>query len=77
MRKLGRLPVHLIAVAGANMRTYARHGYFGAMKTQIDHGIFDYCGAPVARSELLVPDERSHEAHLDTVRTIGRSLFAG
>ncbi|WP_439628480.1 NAD(P)H-dependent oxidoreductase [Shinella sp.] len=77
VRKLGRLPVHLIAVAGANMRTYARHGYFGAMKTQIDHGIFDYCGAPVARSELLVPDERSHEAHLDTVRTIGRTLFAG
>ncbi len=76
VRKLGRLPVHMIAVAGANMRTYARHGYFGAMKTQIDHGIFDYCGARVATSELLVFDEAAPESHFDTVRTIGRNLFA-
>ena len=47
VKKLGRLPIHLIAIAGADRRTYDRHGYGEAMKVQIDHGIFDYCGAPV------------------------------
>jgi NAD(P)H dehydrogenase (quinone) len=41
VKRLRHLQVHLIAIGGADMRTYARHGYFGAMKTQIDHGIFD------------------------------------
>jgi NAD(P)H dehydrogenase (quinone) len=73
-KKLQRLPVHLIAIGGADMRTYARHGYFGAMRTQIDHGIFDYCGAPVLTSELLVPLPQMSE-HLDTARAIGAKLF--
>lgn len=73
-KRLGHLPVHLVALGGADLRTYARHGYFGAMKTQIDHGIFGYCGAPVATSELLVPP--TTESHLDTVRRIGSGLFA-
>ena len=55
VKKLQRLPVHLVAIGGADMRTYDKHGYFGAMKTQIDHGIFGYCGAPVVTSEFLVP----------------------
>lgn len=75
-KKLGRLAVHLVALGGADMRTYGRHGYFGAMKLQIDHGIFGYCGAPVARSELLIPaDAESAAAHLEAARTIGRELF--
>jgi NAD(P)H dehydrogenase (quinone) len=76
-KRLHRLRVHLVALGGADQRTYARHGYFGAMKTQIDHGIFDYCGARVVTSELLlVPDVPDQAAHLDTARTIGRGLFA-
>ena len=76
IKKLGHLPVHLIALAGAGVRTYARHGYFGAMKTQIDHGIFDYCGATVVTSELLLPsDGADPDAHLERVRAIGRHLF--
>lgn len=74
VKKLGHLPVHLIAVAGADMRTYARHGYFGAMRTQIDHGIFGYCGAPVVTSELLVPVAEM-SAHLDTARALGSRVF--
>lgn len=75
--KLGHLRVHLIAIGGANQRTYARHGYFGAMKTQIDHGIFGYCGAHVARSELLLASDAGFpEAHLEKAATIGRTLFA-
>lgn len=77
VKRLGRLRVHLVAIGGADVRTYARHGYFGAMKTQIDHGIFDYCGARVSTSELLV-DSHAHDqaGNLDTARRLGRELFA-
>ncbi len=74
IKMLQRLPVHLVAIGGADMRTYARHGYFGAMRTQIDHGIFGYCGAPVLTSELLVPED-DMSAHLDTARAIGGKIF--
>lgn len=76
-KKLQRLQVHLVAIAGADMRTYARHGYFGAMKTQIDHGIFDYCGARVLTSELLLDSQSKDPAPLlETARQIGGNLFA-
>jgi NAD(P)H dehydrogenase (quinone) len=74
VRKLQHLPVHLIGLAGADMRTYARHGYYGAMRTQIDHGIFGYCGAPVVTSEFLVPVPDMSE-HLATARALGRKVF--
>lgn len=77
LKKLRHLKVHLVAIGGADLRTYARHGYFGAMKTQIDHGIFDYCGARVITSELLLDSETPDmKSHLDTARKIGRNLFA-
>ncbi|RCS22613.1 flavodoxin family protein [Phyllobacterium salinisoli] len=76
VKRLQHLPVHLVAIGGANLRTYTRHGYFDAMRTQIDHGIFDYCGAPVKTSEfLLLPEGKDPSAHLDTARAIGGSLF--
>lgn len=76
VRKLGHLPIHLVAIGGADLRTYARHGYFGAMRTQIDHGIFDYCGAPVRRSELLVPGEtRDAAGMIEAGERIGRATF--
>ena len=58
VKKLSHLRVHLVAVAGSDARTYARHGYFGAMKTQIDLGIFEYCGAFVLTSEFLLDRKR-------------------
>lgn len=76
IKKLSRLPIHLVAIGGATMRTYARHGYFGAMRTQIDHGIFGYCGAPVMSSELLLTEAQNMASHLDTARGIGQNLFA-
>lgn len=77
VRKLGHLPIHLVAIGGADLRTYARHGYFGAMRTQIDHGIFGYCGAPVRGSELLVPGEiRDATEMLEAGKRIGRTIFA-
>ena len=75
-KKLGRLPVHLVALGGADQRTYERHGYSGAMRTQIDHGIFDYCGARIVTSEFLLPsDTQTMSAHLDTAQAIGGRLF--
>lgn len=74
-KKLGRLAVHLVAIGGADLRTYARHGYFAAMRTQIDHGIFGYCGAPVVTSELLTGSEPP-AAHLERARAIGQAIFA-
>lgn len=75
-KKLGKLRVHLIGVGGADAGTYGRHGYAGAMATQIDHGIFDYCGACVATSELLLDSETSDPAvHLRTARAVGHTLF--
>jgi NAD(P)H dehydrogenase (quinone) len=76
VKRLQHLPIHLLAVPGADLRTYARHGYFGAMKTQIDHGIFGYCGAPVVTSELLVETEQGRAGQLETARDIGQRLFA-
>jgi NAD(P)H dehydrogenase (quinone) len=44
------------------------------MKTQIDHGIFGYCGAPVVTSQLLLPIPQMSE-HLDTARDLGGKVF--
>ena len=76
VKKLRDLRVHLVGLAGSDARTYERHGYFGAMRTQIDHGIFDYCGARVVTSELLHDSETQAPAsHLSAARAIGRNLF--
>lgn len=77
VKMLGRLPIHLIAVGGADRRTYTKHGYFDAMRTQIDHGIFGYCGAPVETSEFLLPSESGFPSSvLEKALAIGHSIFA-
>jgi len=76
VRKLGHLPINLVAIGGADLRTYARHGYFGAMRTQIEHGIFGYCGAPVRRSELLLQSSADEAVSmLGAAERIGRAIF--
>lgn len=76
VKKLSSVHVHLVAVGGADKATYVRHGYSDAMKTQIEHGIFDYCGASVATSALMLESEsRDPFLHLEAARNIGRSLF--
>ncbi|MBO0983766.1 NAD(P)H-dependent oxidoreductase [Rathayibacter sp. SD072] len=44
-RRLGALTVHLVPIAGDDAGVYDRHGYEQALRTQIEHGIVDYCGA--------------------------------
>lgn len=77
VKKLQRLQVHLVAVGGADEGTFTRHGYASAMKTQIDHGIFDYCGARVHSSFLLLASDAGYPAaHLEMAHEIGARLFA-
>ncbi|MFI3311187.1 NAD(P)H-dependent oxidoreductase [Ewingella allii] len=77
VKKLLHLKVHLVALGGADMRTFARHGYFGSMKTQIDHGIFDYCGAPVLTSELIhTANPADFEANLALAKKLGQKVVA-
>lgn len=76
VKKLRRLKVHLVGIGGADLRTYARHGYLWAMRTQIDHGIFDYCGAPVVTTEVLMPPEDGNwDSLLVGAGGIGARLF--
>jgi NAD(P)H dehydrogenase (quinone) len=76
VKKLQRLKVHLVAIGGADPRTYARRGYQWAMRTQIEHGIFDYCGAKVMKSELFLPLEDGHRSEqLSAAQAIGETMF--
>ena len=77
VKKLGRLRVHLVALGAASQQTYDKHGFTDAFNAQIVHGIFDYCGATVASSQmLLLPDLKTAEAHLEAGRQLGRKMFA-
>ncbi|GHU33249.1 NAD(P)H dehydrogenase (quinone) [Betaproteobacteria bacterium] len=77
VKRLRHLQVHLVALGGADMRTYARHGYFGSMKNQIDHGIFNYCGADVVTSELLLQSDANFpSSHFSIARNIGLRIFS-
>lgn len=76
VKKLQRLKVHLVQVAGADVGTYERHRYLDAMKVQIDHGIFDFCGATVVSSELLFESEgREPAVFLERAGRIGTTMF--
>lgn len=75
-KKLSHLPVHLIGIGGARERTYSKRGYGDAMRVQIDQGIFDYCGAPVATSEILFPvDAGLPDDRLERAYQLGREVF--
>ncbi|MCI0997968.1 NAD(P)H-dependent oxidoreductase [Pseudomonas corrugata] len=77
IQKLQHLRVHLVAVGGADADSFLRHGYGKAMTTQIDHGIFDYCGAQVLSSHRLLDSEIiDPQLHLQAAVGIGQRLFA-
>jgi NAD(P)H dehydrogenase (quinone) len=75
IKKLDGLTVHLVGVAGADAGTFERHGC-QAMATQIEHGIFDYCGAEVLSTTLLTDSEiQDNLANLERARQLGERLF--
>lgn len=75
LKKLGHLSIHLVSLGGADERTWQKRGYTDAMKTQIETGIFDYCGAPVLSSTLLLEtDSGDVRAHLQTAFALGEHM---
>ncbi|WP_200884992.1 NAD(P)H-dependent oxidoreductase [Croceibacterium mercuriale] len=75
VKKLDQLKVHLVALGGADKATYARRGYRQAMQTQIEHGIFDFCGAPVVTSQLITTNHPDAAAlPLEAAQSITRRL---
>lgn len=77
-KKLGRLRVQLVGLGGADAATYARHRYDDAMRVQLEHGIFDYCGVRAADSTLLLDSEGVPGAEtLARAAELGRALAEG
>lgn len=59
---LPRVPAALIGVGGSKQRTYDKYGYGEAMQTQLDIGIFAYCGITDVESHLIYDVEGEHNA---------------
>lgn len=77
IKKLTHLPVHIIGIGAAAHKTYINHGFAEAMKIQIEHGIFNFCGAPVMSSTvLLLPDLGGPEQVLEAAYNMGANIFA-
>lgn len=76
IKRLGHLAVHLIGIGGAHARTYDRHGYAQAMRTQIDHGIFDFCGARLVSSQFLLDvNGQAAASQVGTAQALGAAAF--
>ncbi|MGA9873094.1 MAG: NAD(P)H-dependent oxidoreductase, partial [Rhodococcus sp. (in: high G+C Gram-positive bacteria)] len=67
-RKLDRLTVHLVPIAGDDAGSFERHGYDSALRTQIEHGIIEYCGATVGSTTFL------HESDTRPTEGIGAEV---
>src|SRR5690554_1548437 len=71
----------LIGIGGSKERTYEKYGYDEAMRTQLDVGIFAYCGIDDVESHLIYDVEGAHnaplrEVGLERAREIGHSFAA-
>lgn len=76
---LRNVPTTLIGIAGSTRRTYDKYGYADAMRTQLDVGIFAYCGITDVESHLIYDVEGDHHAPLREqglaqAREIGRAF---
>lgn len=59
---LPSIPTVLIGIGGSKKRTYEKYGYDEAMRTQLDVGIFAYCGIDDVESHLIYDVEGDHNA---------------
>ncbi|MBJ6613797.1 NAD(P)H-dependent oxidoreductase [Streptomyces griseoincarnatus] len=70
--KLQHLTTHLLPIAGDDSGAYERHGYESALRTQIEHGVVDYCGSRRGRTAFIYKSEQlSPEA---TMRGVDRAV---
>jgi len=78
---LPSIPTTLIGVGGSKERTYNKYGYAEAMRTQLDVGIFAYCGIDDVESHLIYDVEGDHntvmrETGLQSARQIGSAFLS-
>lgn len=78
---LPHVPTSLIGIGGSAQRTYDRYRYAEAMRTQIDVGIFAYCGIRDVESHLIVDIEAqgntvARDHGLDAARSIGADFLS-
>ncbi|NYI68041.1 NAD(P)H-dependent oxidoreductase [Spelaeicoccus albus] len=59
---LSSVPTTLIGIGGSKKRTYDKYGYHKAMRTQLDVGIFAYCGINDVDSHLIYDIEGDHNS---------------
>lgn len=80
-RNLGELAIHLVPIAGDDPGVYERHGYEQSLRTQIEHGIVDYCGGRRGATAFVYESERedagARERDIATaVDTVVRAITA-
>ena len=56
---LQTLRTHAIAIAGSDAGVYHRHGYEQAIRTQLAHGVLDFCGSPQGTITMLYDSEEA------------------
>lgn len=77
VKKLDRLTVHLVSLAGDDADSFERHGVYDAFRTQIERGIVEYCGATVGSTTFLhETDTSSREALAAEVADLASAVAA-
>ncbi|MEW2015057.1 NAD(P)H-dependent oxidoreductase [Rhodococcus sp. NPDC076796] len=77
VKKLDRLTVHLVALAGDDADSFERHGVYDAFRTQIERGIVEYCGATVGSTTFLhETDTRSRDELATEAQDLGERIAA-
>ncbi|WP_433578373.1 NAD(P)H-dependent oxidoreductase [Nocardia brasiliensis] len=70
--KLQALTTHLLPIAGADSGAYERHGYEKALRTQVEHGIVDYCGSRRGATAFIYESE--DESADSTAQSVDRAV---
>ncbi len=77
VKKLDRLTVHLVPVAGDDAASFERHGVYEAFRTQIERGIVEYCGARVGSTSFMHESDTKSRGILDAeIRDLSTDIAA-
>jgi len=72
------IPVHVVGIGGGNQLGYDKHGYERSFSTQIEQGIFRFCGIECVYVHLMLDSESAQTdvlaKHLRTAFAIGETL---
>jgi len=77
VKKLDRLTVHLVVIAGDDAESFERHRVHDAFRTQIERGIVEYCGATVGSTTFVYEsDSRTREELGVEISEVGIAVAA-